>query len=123
MAAGAGAAAAAGCAGRAVLSSSVSDWDFSPRENSFGRQNRKIGMAGKELLHDGKNPNARQSDGFTPLMIAAANGDTEIATMLLAKGADPNLRAGGRSALAIAKARGSAGAATVQLLERNGATQ
>ncbi|MBC7803089.1 MAG: ankyrin repeat domain-containing protein, partial [Candidatus Parcubacteria bacterium] len=50
----------------------------------------------KELLDDGKNPNARQSDGATALMIASSNGDTEIATLLLAKGADPNLRAGGR---------------------------
>ena len=80
------------------------------------------GAAVKELLEDGKNPNARQSNGVTPLMIASANGDAEIATMLLAKGADPNLRAGGRSALSIAKARGSAGAAMVQLLERSGAT-
>lgn len=76
----------------------------------------------KELLDDGKNPNARQSDGVTPLMIAVSNGDADIAAMLLAKGADPNLRAGGRSALSIAKSRGSAGAALVQLLERSGAT-
>jgi hypothetical protein len=75
----------------------------------------------KELLEDGKNPNARQSDGITPLMIAVSNGDADIAAMLLAKGADPNLRAGGRSALSIAKSRGSSGAALVQLLERNGA--
>ena len=75
----------------------------------------------KELLDDGKNPNARQSDGLTPLMIAASNGDAEIATLLLAKGADPNLRAGGRSALSIARARGSSGAGLVQLLERSGA--
>src|SRR5579862_8737107 len=65
----------------------------------------------KELLDDGKPPNGHQSDGMTPLMIAAANGDAEIAAMLLAKGADPNLRApGGRSALSIAKSRGAAGA-------------
>ena len=75
----------------------------------------------KELLDDGKNPNARQRNGFTPLMIAASNGDTEIAAMLLAKGADPNPRAGGMSALSIAKSRGSAGAGVVQLLERSGA--
>jgi len=75
----------------------------------------------KELLDDGKNPNARQSDGFTPLMIAASNGDTEIAAMLLAKGADPNPRAGGKSALSIAKSRAGAGAGVVQLLERSGA--
>ena len=79
------------------------------------------GAAVKELLADGKNPNVRQRDGFTPLMIAASNGDTEIASMLLAKGADPNARAGGKSALSIAKSRGGAGAAVVQLLERSGA--
>jgi Ankyrin repeats (3 copies) len=73
----------------------------------------------RELLDDGKNPNARQKDGFTPLMIAVANGDADIASMLLAKGADPNLRASGRSALSMAKARPSAG--MVQLLERSGA--
>jgi hypothetical protein len=75
----------------------------------------------KELLDDGKNPNVRQSDGITPLMIAVSNGDAEIATMLLAKGADPNLRAGGRSALSIARSRGNSGAGLVQLLERSGA--
>ena len=73
----------------------------------------------KELLDDGKNPNARQKDGLTPLMIAAANGDAGIASMLLAKGADPNLRAGGRSALSMARGRANAG--MVQLLERSGA--
>ena len=73
----------------------------------------------KELLDDGKDPNARQKDGLTPLMIATANGDADIASMLLAKGADPNLRAGGRSALSMAKARARAG--MVQLLERSGA--
>ena len=77
----------------------------------------------KELLDDGKSPNARQSDGLTPLMIAASNGDAEIASMLLVKGADPNLRAGGRSALSIAKSRGSAGAAMVQLLQQSGAKE
>ena len=41
--------------------------------------------------------------------------------MLLAKGADPNLRAGGRSALSVAKGRGAAGAPMVQLLQRSGA--
>ena len=74
-----------------------------------------------ELLNDGKNPNVRQKDGFTALMVAASNGDTEIASLLLAKGANPNPRAGSASALSIAKSRGSAGAAMVQLLQRSGA--
>jgi hypothetical protein len=76
----------------------------------------------KELLDDGKNPNARQRDGFTPLMIAVSNGDADIAGMLLAKGADPNLRSqGGNTALSLAKARGAAGAPLVQMLQRSGA--
>lgn len=82
------------------------------------------GAAVKELLDDGKDPNARQSDGVTPLMIAASRNDLVIATMLLAKGADPNLRAGGGvNALAIAKARGVAGVPMVQLLQRSGARE
>jgi hypothetical protein len=78
----------------------------------------------KELLDDGKNPNARQRDGFTPLMVAAANGDADIAGMLLAKGADPNLRSqGGNTALSLARSRGAAGGAMVQMLQRNGAKE
>ena len=78
----------------------------------------------KELLEDGKSPNVRQSDGLTPLMIAASYGDAGIAAMLLAKGADPNLRAqGGRNALSLAKSRGAAGAEAVQLLQRSGARE
>lgn len=74
----------------------------------------------KELLADGKDPNVRQSDGLTPLMIAAANGDAAIAQALLAARADPNLRApGGQSALSLARARNDG--AMVQLLQRGGA--
>lgn len=77
-------------------------------------------QAVKELLADGKSPNARQSDGLTALMVAVANGDAAIAQLLLAHKADPNLRApDGQSALAIARARGSAD--LVRLLERHGA--
>lgn len=73
-----------------------------------------------ELLEDGKYANVRQKDGMTPLMIAAANGDTEVANMLLAKGADPNLRAtGGTTALSLARERGKAD--MVRLLQSKGA--
>jgi hypothetical protein len=76
----------------------------------------------KELLDDGKSPNSRQSNGLTPLMIAISNGDDDIAAMLLARGADPNLRApGGKNALSIARSRGAAGAGIAQMLERSGA--
>jgi hypothetical protein len=78
----------------------------------------------KELLDDGKNPNARQRDGFTPLMVAVANGDADIAGMLLAKGADPNLRSqGGNTALSLARSRGASGGALVQMLQRGGAKE
>lgn len=78
----------------------------------------------KELLDGGKSPNARQKDGFTPLMVAVSNGDAEIASMLLTKGADPNVRAqGGATALSIAKSRGSAGAGIAQMLVRSGAKE
>ena len=78
----------------------------------------------KELLDDGKYPNARQKDGTTPLMIAASNGDLEIAQLLIAKGADPNARADqGVSALSIARSRGAAGAPMVQLLQSAGARE
>jgi len=78
----------------------------------------------KELLDDGKYPNARQKDGTTPLMIAASNGDLEIAQLLIAKGADPNARADqGVTALSIARSRGAAGAPMVQLLQSAGARE
>lgn len=78
------------------------------------------GAAVKELLEDGKYPNVRQRDGMTPLMIAAANGDSEVANMLLAKGADPNLRAtGATTALSLARERGKAD--MVRLLQSRGA--
>jgi hypothetical protein len=74
----------------------------------------------KELLSDGKNPDVRQSDGFTPLMIAAANGDTTIAELLLSRRADPNLRTpDGQTALSLARKSNAAG--MVQLLQRSGA--
>lgn len=73
----------------------------------------------KELLADGKDPNVRQSDGFTPLMIAVVNGDAAIAQELLSRGAQPNLRTpGGQSALSLAQARNNG--AMVQLLQRSG---
>lgn len=82
------------------------------------------GAAVKELLDDGKSPNVRQADGMTPLMIAVANGNADIAGTLLSRGADPNLRAaGGTTALSLAKRRGSAGAELVGMLQRSGAKE
>ncbi len=78
------------------------------------------GVAVKELLADGKDPDSRQSDGLSALMVAASYGDTAIAELLLAKGANPNLRApGGVTALSAARAAGKPD--MVRLLERHGA--
>jgi ankyrin repeat protein len=73
-----------------------------------------------ELLQDGKNPNVRQSDGQTALMIATSMGDTELMKVLLSKGADPNLR-GPRGANALTLAQESGRAELIQLLEGAGA--
>ena len=44
----------------------------------------------KQLLADGVNPNAANSNGWTALMVAAAKGRFEIVKMLLAVDANPN---------------------------------
>jgi uncharacterized protein len=46
------------------------------------------------LLDDGLPPDSRD-EGSTPLYTAAAQGETELARLLLRAGADPNLRSGG----------------------------
>src|SRR6185295_12104339 len=72
-----------------------------------------------ELLQDGKNPNARQSDGQTALMIATSIGDPQLVKALLAKGADPNLR-GPRGANALTLAKETGRVDLIQLLEGAG---
>jgi hypothetical protein len=73
-----------------------------------------------ELLAFGKNPDVRQSNGYTPLMIAASYGDVEAVRLLVAKGANLNQRLpGGETALAMARSRGKAEVAA--LLESFGA--
>jgi uncharacterized RDD family membrane protein YckC len=70
-----------------------------------------------QLLSLGRWPDKRDSNGLTPLMVAAANGDTAIAQLLLERGADPDLQApGGATALDFALERGEA--RTTQLLQR-----
>ena len=73
-----------------------------------------------ELLAFGKNPDVRQSNGYTPLMIAASYGDVEAVRLLVTKGANLNQRLpGGETALAMARSRGKAEVAA--LLESFGA--
>jgi ankyrin repeat protein len=70
-----------------------------------------------QLLSLGRWPDKRDSNGLTPLMIAAARGDAAIVQLLLERGADPDLQApGGATALDFALEGGDA--PTMQLLQR-----
>jgi len=61
-------------------------------------------QAALQLLNDGKDPNARDKDGNTALMIAAKRGDLDIARLLLLNGANVNAaRSDGPSPLALAE--------------------
>jgi uncharacterized protein len=65
--------------------------------NSFVERVRPLHSAADNRDHDCSRPlldagadvNARQGDGFTPLMAAAQVGDVELARMYLGAGADP----------------------------------
>ena len=70
-----------------------------------------------QLLSLGRWPDKRDSNGLTPLMVAAGNGDAAMVQLLLERGADPDLQApGGATALELALERGDA--PTMQLLQR-----
>lgn len=70
-----------------------------------------------QLLSLGRWPDKRDSNGLTPLMVAAGSGDAAMVRLLLERGANPDLQApGGTTALDFAQERGDA--ATSQLLQR-----
>lgn len=71
------------------------------------------------LLRQNSDPNARESDGSTPLGWAATRANTEIAGMLLKAGADPNLTNElGIGPLVLAITNGSAEMVTLLLSNR-----
>ena len=73
-----------------------------------------------QLLDFGRWADKRDSNGLTPLMVAAFNGDSVMARLLLERGADPRLQApGGPTALEFARESGDA--ETIQLLQPSGA--
>jgi ankyrin repeat protein len=59
---------------------------YSPRGRS-----RKAQDAIQLLLEHGADPGAAGASGWTPLMLASAAGEAEIAGLLLRRGADPNV--------------------------------
>ncbi len=70
------------------------------------------------LIEHGADVNAVQSDGFTPLMGAAQNGQTEMIELLLARGARADVaRANGQTALDLARESGHA--AAVEWIQRH----
>ena len=72
------------------------------------------------LLEAGADANACQEQGYTPLMSAALHGNSELAELLLAHGADPALRAeDGRSARDMAS-EGGYGDLAARLVEQSG---
>lgn len=73
-----------------------------------------------QLLDLGRWADKRDSNGLTPLMVAAMFGEADMAGLLLRRGADPTLLApGGLTALDFALQSGDS--ATTQLLQRSGA--
>ena len=65
------------------------------------RQNERLA----QLLEQGADPDARSGLGYTPLMLAAADGNAEAVRILLEHGADPALKSN-LGTTALDKARG-----------------
>jgi tetratricopeptide (TPR) repeat protein len=70
--------------------------------------NRNRAQTVKALLDLNADPNIHDTSGWTPLLSAADEGNTEIVSMLLAKGADIGATLQGSNAAALAESRGKA---------------
>jgi ankyrin repeat protein len=80
-------------AGANVLARTTNALDNQPIHAAVAGNKAGVRVASTEaLVKAGAAVNERQSGGFTPLMSAAQNGDTEVARLLLAHGADPSLK-------------------------------
>jgi ankyrin repeat protein len=82
-----------------------------PADSVFNKVHRLIKkgdiVAIRSLLDDGLNPNQTNRFGWTLLMLAALQGRTDIADLLIAKGADPSkLNKFGDSADSLALVKG-----------------
>ncbi len=76
-------------------------------------------QSAKLLVDSGVNPNTRQGNGVTVLMLAAFNGQQETARALIDKGAEINAVANGYNALGFAVEKGDV--AMIKLLLAAGA--
>lgn len=74
-----------------------------------------------ERLRDGANPNGRDGEGFTPLMVAAGHGQVQMVELLLTAGADVNMLDPRMGASALHKAAQSGSVDVARLLLDQGA--
>jgi ankyrin repeat protein len=95
-------------AGANVLTRTTNALDNQPIHAAVAGSRPEARLACVEaLVNAGASVNERQSGGFTALMAAAQNADTDLLRLLLAHGADPSLKdSEGRSAADIAVSAG-----------------
>ena len=81
---------------------------------------RKLEVA-RLLVARGADVDARDGDGWTPLMVAAANGGHDVTALLLDSGADAKTTNEGSSPISVAESRGHT--AVVDLLSKHRANR
>jgi ankyrin repeat protein len=90
---------------------------------AFGGDNKGV----VRLLDSGVDVNTRDSAGNTALIFAANQGNVELVSILLFRGADPNIKSNGGSApLQVAKDNVTAGSeyvTVINLLKQYGAEE